>query len=365
MSNAVFSWVLAAGTSQSLFLAVALMKLNVRNRYAAGFLSCLLVFVGMALFNELLDVSGSTREYAIGLTSEFGIPPTLYFFLFTLLRMPIAMPRGWILHYIPLLVSLVALIMLHLGNSAGSLGIRHPDYGNVVSGIILLKVILFAIYGWFSLQLLRAAYASADRRDKNHARALLLWLTVVLIGVGTSYISLVAQIFGFAPLGDADTIGALVGVSFLFAIAYFLLGNKSLFDRPLRAAPSPTPSIETDMRLIDEHLIGSKLYCDPDFGIRSLATTTGMDDSTIKTAVDVVRNSSFHEYISGLRLKEFRRLTALERNASKTTLELAYAAGFNSKASFYRAFRKKFKTSPSAFRKEQDLKRRKMSQSIL
>ena len=62
--------------------------------------------------------------------------------------------------------------------------------------------------------------------------------------------------------------------------------------------------------------------------------------------------TSFYDLVARYRLNEFERLARDAGNRGRSVLELAYDAGFNSKASFYRLFRRVHGTTPTAFLKE-------------
>ena len=61
--------------------------------------------------------------------------------------------------------------------------------------------------------------------------------------------------------------------------------------------------------------------------------------------------TTFYDLVSRYRLAHFERLAGDEALRDRTVLDLAFESGFNSKASFYRVFRRVHDTTPSAYRK--------------
>ena len=64
---------------------------------------------------------------------------------------------------------------------------------------------------------------------------------------------------------------------------------------------------------------------------------------------------SFYEVIARYRVAEACRMLSEPSDSAKTVLEIAFAAGFNSKASFHRAFRRETGTTPTSFRRSREV----------
>lgn len=58
---------------------------------------------------------------------------------------------------------------------------------------------------------------------------------------------------------------------------------------------------------------------------------------------------NFNDYINSWRIKAFEQKIQAEANKQYTLLSLAYDCGFNSKATFNRAFKKQKGVSPKEF----------------
>ena len=56
---------------------------------------------------------------------------------------------------------------------------------------------------------------------------------------------------------------------------------------------------------------------------------------------------SFFDYVNGWRIEEAKPLI---RNGEQTVLAIAYEVGFNSRSSFYAAFKKQTGVTPSAYK---------------
>ncbi|PCK09282.1 MAG: hypothetical protein COA42_04560 [Alteromonadaceae bacterium] len=92
----------------------------------------------------------------------------------------------------------------------------------------------------------------------------------------------------------------------------------------------------------------SKPYLDPDLSLGMLSKFLGLPGRDISTAINKHLHSSFAELVSGYRVKEAKRL--LESDRKKSITDVMLEAGFNSKATFYRAFRAACDMTPSEYR---------------
>jgi AraC-like DNA-binding protein len=61
--------------------------------------------------------------------------------------------------------------------------------------------------------------------------------------------------------------------------------------------------------------------------------------------------TSFAEHEPGRRLEECRAILESPSSRARSVTDIAYARGFNSLASFYRAFRQRFGVSPGMVRR--------------
>jgi AraC-like DNA-binding protein len=62
---------------------------------------------------------------------------------------------------------------------------------------------------------------------------------------------------------------------------------------------------------------------------------------------------NFFDYVNGLRVAEVQRSLQADASSGQSLLEVAFAAGFNSKSTFNAAFRKLTGSAPSAWRSAQ------------
>lgn len=92
---------------------------------------------------------------------------------------------------------------------------------------------------------------------------------------------------------------------------------------------------------IDEH------YDNPDFYMVSLVEKFGISDKTIARMIKTYLNIGFSEYLEQLRIQKARILL---ENPALPIRVIASESGFSSENTFYKAFRRIYKVSPSDYR---------------
>lgn len=92
-----------------------------------------------------------------------------------------------------------------------------------------------------------------------------------------------------------------------------------------------------------------RLYLQPELSLHELAQHLQTNPVQLSATINQVLGKNFNDYINGLRVEEFIRKYTADINRSYTLLSLALDSGFNSKATFNRAFKKIKGCSPQDF----------------
>ena len=96
--------------------------------------------------------------------------------------------------------------------------------------------------------------------------------------------------------------------------------------------------------LIDSTLKEEKPFTDSEYCLKDLSLRIKEKESVVSNAIKSAGYTSFNEYICDLRLDYFKE--QLENNPDKNVKELMFSSGFNSRATFYRHFTKRYGVSP-------------------
>ena len=92
--------------------------------------------------------------------------------------------------------------------------------------------------------------------------------------------------------------------------------------------------------LLKGHVEDSKIYLDPDLKLLGLAAAIDCSPHDVSQVINQNLNQSYYEFINRYRIEEVKKRMSDPAYKKYTLLAIAQECGFNSKTSFYRAFKK-------------------------
>ena len=90
-----------------------------------------------------------------------------------------------------------------------------------------------------------------------------------------------------------------------------------------------------------------KPFLNNELSLSSLAESLGLTSHYLSQVINQITNKNFFEFINGYRVQFAKELLL---NSNDTVLKIAMDSGFNSKTTFYNAFKKDSLISPSEYR---------------
>lgn len=303
--------------------------------------------------------------------------------------------RRQAIHFVPLAIFLMALAWARLVMPLPDL--LHWLFGdggrNGAFGVVLLSFQLLTIgYAIASLlrlreyrTRLRERYSSTGDRDLSW----LSWLTLIIVLLLIVWIP--ANVLGGIWLW-ALVVGRL---SILYFVGWYGMRQSAVFLQPLdlpKSQITPLPAAEqgtssdtiavaaaaaasvnttqknanatekyvrSGMTEVAQQLIGDRLnrrmdlhkdYLQCELTLSDLAARIGTSPQLLSQYINHVLGLNFFDYINGLRVTEVQRKMKADDLAQQTLLEMAFAAGFNSKSTFNASFKKVCGLTPSGWR---------------
>lgn len=109
-----------------------------------------------------------------------------------------------------------------------------------------------------------------------------------------------------------------------------------------------TPELEEAVVNLENYLLDKEPYTNPDLTLEALSKEIGIPLNKLSTIINKGLKKTFYDLINEKRIEKSKKL--LKNMNSQTTIEyIAYESGFNSRASFYRAFKKHTGITPTEF----------------
>lgn len=95
-----------------------------------------------------------------------------------------------------------------------------------------------------------------------------------------------------------------------------------------------------------------RLHLEPELQVDTLATALDVRQQTLSEVLNTHAGLRFYDYINGLRVEEARQLMVDPQNAGLSLLDIAMAAGFSSKSTFNKYFKRTLEQTPSEYRRQ-------------
>ena len=109
----------------------------------------------------------------------------------------------------------------------------------------------------------------------------------------------------------------------------------------------------TGLDLIEEKILYKfefdKVYLDPNISISQLSKSLGISNEKLSFVINKKFNVNFRDFLNSYRINLAKEKLLQLKNSHQTILSISYDSGFNSQASFYRAFKKFEGVSPKNY----------------
>ncbi len=363
---------LALGLGQGMFLCLQLWRLRQRNPFGYGHLLIALAAVLAVLVEQWLVHAGLWRQWPHLLRATVWMPflfgPGLWLFVQSLQR-PTARWRD-ALHYLPALIGLLWFLPFLLQSGADKLAFVAATHSIPLESSVfgLAKAVsLFAYVIAIRLHLRHSAASGEDRLRRRFAAACSVFL-FFLTGLWLLFVA--EHVWGDLGL-PSDVVAALgLGLFFyaasLIAVAHWRDFALSLApvapivepdppaaDSPHAAAPRREGLLDADstatlFQHVRAEVLAQSLYRELGLKIDDLARRLGLATHYLSYVINAEAGQNVQAWLNGLRVEAAQR--ALREPGDDSILEIGLAAGFNSKASFNRAFKAATGQSPSDYR---------------
>ena len=370
-----YSVILIIGLVQGAFFSLALWTKQSGNRQANRFLAAFALTFAVILLDELLEWVGAFGRipHALGLIwpAVFLVGPLFWWYVQSMIDdgIPFAWPgqpqpgQHQLRHLIPGALSAIVLLPVFLldGNAKRALLTTTELETAYLPQILVIGVVLLAMFchtGYYVLKSM--AHVRAYNRSLPDAFSYdedvnLRWL---------NYLSAAFLVVWVLFLFD-EILGGTAGnilkalVDFGMVLVLFIIGLSAtrqtaavVTDQAKKKYESSTLSAEqatyTQQRLLTL-METEKPYLQGKLTLPQLAKQLNITPNNLSQIINERLERNFFDFVNQYRIEEAKKL--LLADEQRTVLDIALAAGFNSKSGFYKVFKQQIGLTPSAFRK--------------
>ena len=273
---------------------------------------------------------------------------------------PTASSRTTVWHFIPFfLFCLLAAFVLFPNRYASSQIPFHlpPSAVWVIRHLFLGQAIVYWVLSFF---LLRRHRHQIKRFSATVEQIDLAWITFILFAVlAMTALWLLGK--NYPPIAVSVPIGYFALTVF---IAYHSLNQRVIYSVDNDQLPEVIEAITTPdkqyARLTDDQVqllqnkvhqlvMDKELFLDPLLNLPSLAEKVGVSTHELSFVLNQGFGKNFYQYINELRVAEAKRLLVHPDFRNKDMTGIAIYAGFNSRTTFYAAFKKITGITPKAY----------------
>jgi AraC-like DNA-binding protein len=267
------------------------------------------------------------------------------------------------LHAIPWALNLALYLFFYVlaGRGAFTEVTRSVFSGSAPGFVLVVEYAKVASGLFYTFLIGRLLYRNIDGLKRWAARrARRRWLTALVIafGINWSIVLVSATILWREHLPEmvrviVTGVQLIAFLALLYLVTFFAIRYPAVLD-PKEAREAIRRKLDLAAGFVEEtrrrldKMIEHRVHTDPDITLTSMAEKVGVHPNVLSYIVNEEFGVGFREYLNSLRLDEFLRISRTMTDDS-TYLARALDAGFSSKSTFLRAFRRRFGTTPREY----------------
>ncbi|MFT3826602.1 MAG: helix-turn-helix domain-containing protein [Chitinophagaceae bacterium] len=345
-SNYILFFWGALGAFNGLVLAVYLLFFSRKKNLPNLFLGFLLLMLSIHIGRSVLlyfDPSLPDIYLQTGLAACFLIGPCLFFFVRSTIQQPATIPAAW---------------KWHIGALVGGVIVAGVLFHDSVGATLCNKYVARGVYAAWSIYVAAAAVQMKDVfiklfRDRKSLKAVDKWLLTIFFANTVIFLAFL----GALPVGRLFNIcfsGALIFSFVFYSIIFVLLYKKNTAEL---FAPAPVKyqhkKVDDDeaavlLQKLEQEIISKAIFKNTELTVGELAKAINLSSHQLSQLLNDNQGQNFTSYINEYRINEACKMIAANHPFSLEAI--GYEVGFNSKSTFYAAFKKITGTTPSVYK---------------
>jgi AraC-like DNA-binding protein len=282
----------------------------------------------------------------------FLIGPLLYLYIKSIIIRDFAITRRDLKHALPFITSLLFMTVISLLPKSifpNHLPILYFYFGGLLIQEFIYLLLIIKLLKRYDITFKKLF---SPKRDTKFS-----WLRLLLVGYIFIW-NVKLQIFVFTDVHlypdfcpYRESLYFLVMFLFINTIIFVALKKSDLFSGFNKyKGNSLDPSEKENYReKLTQALETQKIYLDPNLTMPALSRQLSIPVRCLSQLINESFDKNFNDFINEYRVQESIRKMHDHSDKKHTMLEIAYSVGFNSKSSFYEAFKKYTGMTPGKF----------------
>lgn len=366
--TAIFNFLMIAGAIQGFIFNVATFLSRKRIEKPVLFLNLFVLFLSLNnLQSWFLEKHFLPDDFFL---SGFAFPwyvlivPMFYAFLVHYLAVEEKLASYLKISFVVFFVELIARVTITSLVNSGSWPEAYLDRYNNIEDTITLGYSLWLFYK--ALQIV-FRYRALDTPilDFDDLRWLkwffylgagvfVLWILSIVFNVT----GLVQKPYSYYPLRLGSSI-LIYWVGYQAFFRYVVLKDRILLRKEIRKEGHTEEGRSTKQERgeiafseIDTYVVKNQKFLDPHLSLENLSKELHKSTSGLSKLMNTYARCNFSDYINMYRVEEAKRLLGDSDFSNYTIVAIGLECGFNSKSTFYAAFKKFTGITPSSYRKQ-------------
>lgn len=364
----IYSMIMLFAVFQGLLLIITLYSIQNNNRQANRYLSILIALVSLSLFTKIAAYDRDIfQNYPkILLVPEFIFflyAPLFHHYIQKLITNKKKNSFWFWISFVPFLIFILAnLPYFNMDNQTFINREVDSDFDFFFS---VIGACGLAYNGFFWLRFKKLVQYIAKSSDDSHSFeqnltylktvlillsvCLLLWLSVYLVG----FYGVMAE---KEVLWIVETLTDSVWLFFAsinFILGYFAINQPEIFKiaeiEKYKDSNLSTTDIEQMKTTLERTMQNEKAYVNSQLTLAELSKMIHTNTHTLSRVINDGFGKNFFDFVNEYRVNHFIHAAESSENCEKSFLALAHSAGFNSKSSFNRAFKKAKGVAPREY----------------
>lgn len=362
---------------QSLLFSIFLLTANLRKRKCNMVLAFFIFAIGIDSLDTLIYWSTPIREifltFSVNIffSLKFGVylaAPMLYLYVKATLYSDFHFDKRCLIHFVPLILFPIFTVAMYLSMDANERLLAIRTYSVLFQNPFFqmhlwVRYFLYIFYGCACIYMLSNYKEQLKQRFSNIEYIDMFWLKMLIGGFLTIWLW-VFFAYVLTLLNASQVISDAIGIAgnffnfiFVNALALYSLANPNVGQREVEVNEKvQEKEIMQEGEKHDEQAIEAllkamtedELFLNSELTLEQLAENLTMSPRRLSVTINKHFNQNFFDFVNSFRVEKAAAILA-KREKNISMLDVMADAGFNSKSTFYRSFKKHLGLTPSEY----------------